>query len=69
MPLDVARMWHDFSMADKDRWFSIGGFIGAGIGIAISRQMSFGTWVQIVVVIVFGTLGAGIQELIQNRKS
>jgi len=69
MPLDVARMWHDFGMADKNSWFSIGGFIGAGIGLAIVRHMQLHTWVGIVVWIGCGTLGAGIETLIQNRKS
>jgi hypothetical protein len=69
MPLDVARMWHDFSMADKDRWFSIGGFIGATIGLGISRELHLDTWLKIVVVLICGGLCDGIQTLIQNRKS
>jgi hypothetical protein len=68
MPLDVARMWHDFSM-DKDRWYSWGGFIGVTIGLGISRQMHLDTWLKIVVVLVCAFVCDGIQELIQNRKS
>ncbi len=67
--MDVAWMWHDFNMADKDSWWSWGGFIGVTIGLGISRKLELDTWLKIAVGVVCALVGVGIEDLIQKRKS
>jgi hypothetical protein len=69
MPLDVARMWHDFTMADKDNWWSWGWVIGATIGLGISRVLEIDSWLKYAVATVCALVCVGIENLIQKRKS